>query len=84
MAMGLPERCVPPTVPPILMLTARSEKAHSRDGGFVLGLSIAASIIERHCGRIWCEGRPDGNAFLVELKRVQLRKRRSGQARFSF
>lgn len=42
--------------------------ATERDGGVGLGLALVKSIAERHGGRVFCEGRPEGGAcFVVEL-----------------
>jgi len=42
--------------------------ATERDGGVGLGLALVKSIAERHGGRAFCEGRPEGGAcFVIEL-----------------
>lgn len=42
--------------------------ATERDGGVGLGLALVKSIAERHGGRVFCEGRPEGGAcFVIEL-----------------
>lgn len=42
--------------------------ATERDGGVGLGLALVKSITERHGGRVYCEGRPEGGAcFVIEL-----------------
>ena len=42
--------------------------ATERDGGVGLGLALVKSITERHGGRVFCEGRPEGGAcFVIEL-----------------
>lgn len=42
--------------------------ASEREGGVGLGLSLVRTIVERHGGRVYCEGRPGGGArFVVRL-----------------
>jgi len=42
--------------------------ATERDGGVGLGLALVKSIAQRHGGRAFCEGRPEGGAcFVIEL-----------------
>ncbi|MDR3367884.1 ATP-binding protein [Rhodoferax sp.] len=42
--------------------------ATERDGGVGLGLALVKSIAERHGGRVFCVGRPEGGAcFVIEL-----------------
>jgi signal transduction histidine kinase len=44
--------------------------ATERDGGVGLGLALVKSIAQRHGGRAFCEGRPEGGAcFVIELPR---------------
>lgn len=45
----------------------RIDKARSRTGSFGLGLSIAKSIVTRHHGKIWAQGKGGINYFYVEL-----------------
>ncbi|MEH3085507.1 MAG: ATP-binding protein [Xylophilus ampelinus] len=48
----------------------RMPGASERDGGVGLGLALVRSIAERHGGRAFCEGRPDGArgaSFVLEL-----------------
>jgi len=45
----------------------RGDQVRSRTGSFGLGLSIAESIVKRHRGKIWAEGREGINYFYVEL-----------------
>lgn len=45
----------------------RKDAARSSDGGYGLGLAIAESLVKEHRGKIWCEARDGGNAFLVQL-----------------
>jgi signal transduction histidine kinase len=44
--------------------------ASEREGGVGLGLALVKSIVERHGGRVRCEGRDGGGAsFVIELPR---------------
>lgn len=45
----------------------RIDKARSRTGSFGLGLSIAKSIVTRHHGKIWAQGKSGVNYFYIEL-----------------
>lgn len=45
----------------------RVDKARAMDGSYGLGLSIAASIVEAHRGKIWAESRDGYNRFFVQL-----------------
>ena len=45
----------------------RTNKAHSSDGSYGLGLSIAESIVADHHGKIWAEGTDTGNRFFIQL-----------------
>lgn len=45
----------------------RIDEARSRTGSFGLGLSIAESIVKRHHGKIWAQGRNGVNYFYVDL-----------------
>ena len=45
----------------------RADEAHTQQGSYGLGLSIARNIILRHRGRIWAESKNGRNTFFVEL-----------------
>lgn len=45
----------------------RINKAHSSDGSYGLGLSIAESIVNDHHGKIWAEGAEKENRFYIQL-----------------
>ena len=45
----------------------RKDAARGGDGSYGLGLAIADSLVKEHRGKIWCEAREGGNAFLVQL-----------------
>ena len=45
----------------------RGDKVRTMNRSYGLGLSIAQSIANEHCGRIWAESAGGYNRFLVEL-----------------
>ncbi len=45
----------------------RTDPARQNNGGYGLGLSIAASIVSELNGKIWCESRNGVNSFFVQL-----------------
>ena len=45
----------------------RADKARSLNGSYGLGLSIAASIVEAHKGKIWAESTHGFNIFYVQI-----------------
>lgn len=45
----------------------RLDEARTASGSYGLGLSIAQNIVESHGGRIWAEGKEDGNVFTLQL-----------------
>ena len=45
----------------------RADKARAMNGSYGLGLSIAASIVEAHKGKIWAQSEGGINTFFVQL-----------------
>ena len=45
----------------------RADKARAMNGSYGLGLSIAASVVESHGGKIWAESEDGCNQFFVQL-----------------
>ncbi|NLJ89762.1 MAG: HAMP domain-containing histidine kinase [Clostridiales bacterium] len=45
----------------------RIDKSRNRDGGFGLGLSIAANIASQHGAKIWAQSKDGINTFFVEF-----------------